>query len=469
MRTHRLLLTPEPTPGGAPSPEPPPPAPEPTPTPEPTPEPESEPAPDEVTDVLLAQIIGDLKGKTDEVPPVEPAPEPTLEPAPTPAPPEPTPTPEPKKPKKITIVEPTAEPPAAPVVVPPTPAPAQAQADPDVEYVASLTDEQRDEIAEIEVAEKLYPDRYKGAKKKLIEFYRRFDKEAPGLEEDGAAFKSLMDVKPKLANLDYKKVQREIGKTEAVEVVRKEFAPELDDLKIGQAEIKARPKVAARLNQLEQDLNTMFVADEKSPMREVSKLFAEKGAEAAIAEFPLEASVANQELSRSRAMLAELTLFSNNATKFDQNNRAHMELFNFIEAQGNALQEAGGMTRSGKTFLTRTQFADRARSIGHAETASKFFTFTNEDVERMIAEDAKMRIETGVKKKLEEAKRFGFERKPKSQSAEPKNEPPATTAPTTTPKATPSRAKGAGIIEPPAATVTGVDVVGILGLKKSSS
>jgi hypothetical protein len=335
-----------------------------------------------------------------------------------------------------------------------------------------LTEEQRDELAEIELAERLYPDRYKGAKKKLVEFYRRFDAEATKMEDpdENPDFKRLMDTKPKISQLDYKKVQREIGKREATQAVRDEIAPELEKIKIEQAEIKARPKVAAVLTELETDLNKMFVDDANSPMRDLAKRLADNQADA-VSEYPLEAAVAQAELRRSRALLAEYTLFQNRATKFDPNNRAHTELYSFIESEGEALQKAGGMTRGGKAFLPLSAYAAQVEAIGQEAASRKFFTFGPDDVKELIKRDAKIRIESHVKRKLDEIKQYGFDRKPKAGSAAPPNpappEPAPTPTPTPTPRATPTRSKGAAAGDPPAPT-SSIDVVGTLGMKRGS-
>jgi hypothetical protein len=385
---------------------------------------------------------------------------------------------QPAKKKKFTIVPKEAESlvqveSAAPATVPAAPAVVSDPADD--EYVNGLTDGQRDELKEAEVAEMLEPVKYKGHKAKLLAFYRKFDAEAPAIHaeageqpiDDNPKFQTLMRSKPTLDHVVSKKVNREIGAQDGAKKAQQKLDPEMAEIRMNQRRQDYEPKFDKFItDHFMPGVQGMFASDPKSPMGEAMKMIAEKGEAEAVKEFGLETRMWQQERDAMKSRVRKFLLFANGALKYNPDKPdADIDwLTRFVEDEGRKMAdyEANQIrlrkpTVFAKTFLPRNEFMrmistnlEERKTYNPAtcETA-KYVTFTNNDILSFMATKLKMTVESRIKTGLETAEELGFQRaKPAkmTQTATAGSKTPTEVQP---PRATPSAARGAA--KPPSA------------------
>lgn len=432
-------------------------------------------------DPLLAALFSDF-----EVPSVEEPvnPDPASAPVPAPAAPPPAPelaaaappppdeTPAPRKAKKSVIMVDDIPQPTPPPAAEPTPATPPA-ADPDESYVAGLTDEQRDELHEAEVAGRLFPEKYGDRRKKLLSWYRQVDSTAQqlrsadperSLDENDDEFKRFLDTKPRMDAAASKRVQRSIGAEEAVKEVKSTYEPKLEELKRKQDEIEFKPQAEKIVSQIGSGVMNLIVNDEASPLTEAAKAMQQKG-DSAADDYPLEVEIVQREMKILSTAANEMAHFSRGIRKYDANNPYHAGLVNFINVQGDAFKANGGnlRIRDGKSFITRAEMAQLRRA--KSPEADRYWTFSDRDVFVIMANQAKKNMEDALKQEQELAGKRGFVRKAKANSAPTPNpipEPQPLRPPVSPPAPSPGR-PGGGTVVPPR-NPNEIDVVETLGL-----
>lgn len=366
---------------------------------------------------------------------------------------------EPSKPKKRVRVlnedHGLDAPPPLEIIEPPAPVPVPAQPSiagqtEEQKYIDSLSPEQKEELEEAEVAERLFPEKHKGRKQKLVEFYKRFDTEVQNLvaedperklDESDPEFMKLMAQKPKISVTETRAVIRQVAEDSAVNRV----LPEIERVKFKQREMEVRPSVESVVGQFRNGLVELIAADDKSLVADVVQTYKANGSKAAHEEFPLEAEIISDEVARASALADEYIMFAKGVRQFDQNNKAHGELFRFINEQGDQFAASGSpmLTRDGKRFATRAKYVSMS-----PEQRAQHWTFSHHEILNMLGFDAKARIESRLKSELELAERRGFKRVKKDVSAKAETEKSRQgedLEPITPPKASPTPSKGAQV------------------------
>jgi hypothetical protein len=532
MQEDPKVIAPAPTP----QPDPPPadqqPQPDPGVTPENQPDapPDGTPAPDDEgeppgPDPLIQAMLRDLKGDSAE-PEIKPVPdEPPTSAEPPPAAPAAAPVPDPPpaptaappaRKKRVSIVPdlevqsqpaPTATPAPPP---PPAAAPEPPPADPDEAYVQGLTDEQREELMEAAVAERLFPDRYRGRRKALINWYRGFDGQVQQLmtsdpnrklDDSDEEFQRVVKTKPSLLPAHSKKVQRTIGEEEAVQRVQQNMNPQLEEIKRRQDEIDYQPKADRLVSQFQNGVQELVMSDDKSEvgkaLREINatpepkdgkwvlagKTFDTEAAAASYKAdvgkaFKLEQAITQDEVNRASKLTREYLMFDKRLRKFDETNPLHVDLVNFVNQHGEEFARNGGdlRNRGGRTFLPRVQYVALARS--NPDALAQHWTWDTREIVDLLAYDAKARIENRVKQAIQIAQMHGFERPKPGAASQPtatpsppaaKKEPTSIQPPRATPKAAGSAVAAQGA-EPISNTVlTPTEVSNTLGFRRAAS
>lgn len=372
--------------------------------------------------------------------------------------------------KRVTVIE--DDPPiAAPVPIAQAPVAAPKPADAKDNFTA----EQQDDIAEAEMAEQLFPDRYKGSADRLKEFYRGFDAKVlelqktdanRSLDESDTEFQALLKSKPRIEQAHVKRVQREIGAREAGNRVKSELAPEIEEVKMQQRAQAAAPKVTAAQESLK---NLVIDTLEKDTDPQVSDMMkrikAGEDPKKVAADHPLEFEIAAREIMEAKALFGEyLNVAQYKATRLDlEKNEAQAAVVEFIATQCDRFKKNGGDMRvqDGRTFLTRAEFFAEAKKDPTYDpkknmfVTSKYWTFDHADVGTLLATQAKINIKAAVKEEDERATRRGYVKKTEVKSEEPPKPKPEPTA-ITPPKAAPSIAKSGSIQTPPPAD--GIDI-----------
>ena len=323
---------------------------------------------------------------------------------------------------------------AAPRQEPPK---AEVSAD-EAKFVESLTEEQREELHEAEVAERLFPDRHKGRRKALLAYYKTIEdstrkllEEDPQrtLDESDEEFVKLTERKPGMSAAEYKRTLREIAAEDARKKVGQDIDPRLEEINLKTRRLEVAPmieKVAEKT--LPESIKSMFAADEKSELAQVFKVIDEKGPEEFAKEYPLEAAVAVAEVGAAKTVVREFLMLTKGAARFDEKNQAHNFIIGFIDNQGEQFAERGGDLRNkaGKQFLPRRKFSEMLRKEKDQASSfdperwqtGKYWTFTDSDIVNMVATQAKQNIEHRVKWEIEQAEKRGFVRVKRNPVAE---------------------------------------------------
>ncbi len=337
--------------------------------------------------------------------------------------PEPKPEPKPKAKKntKIIDVEPELTPKPAVAAEPPkaeAPKP-EPKADPDAEYVAGLTDEQKEELAEADFAEAHFGEKYKGRRKKLIDFYKAADAKLvanPDLINNEEEFGKLMSGKPKMEAYDQRKVIRGMAAEEAERKVEEKSKAKYDELDERTRRAELQPGVASVVKTFDEGVSAVMEdGDDKDIVATVFKKLKEDPA-AAAADYPLETTAIAHAQSTHRELAHTYTMLVNNLVKFDAKNEQHMWLFNFVDRQSKVFLEKGGkeLVRDGRTFVPRGD--PRLKEPGAGE---KWWTFSNRQVMELLALNAKGEARARIEQTTKWAEDNGFARKEKKK-AEPK-------------------------------------------------
>lgn len=432
---------------GAPAPQPDPDPEKPTPTDDPKPESTDgdppkededppEPPPSGKDDPLLQSLFKDLKEEPEIKPVAEEEPEATPDPEkkegddpPTEDDADPPAEPESEKPKRKKKSEVVEDPPDQPAPLPPPPAPAPTaepeKPDPDAEYIAGLSDEQREELVEARKAEELFPDKYKGREKKLLQWYKDLDSTARRLseadpartfDENDTEFNKFLKTKPSIAPTDNKRVQRTIIEQSVRTQVETEHKKKFDDIDRRTRAIELKPHI----EKIDKKFRDGLI---QSLDGEVGELIKTKGIDEARKEFALEANIYEQTIEESAAAAREYTEIANSLKPFDGANPTHKFIMDFVTNQCNVFAQRGGKARvdkQGRGFLTREQFAIAAQK--DPNVARKHWTFSDEQIVGLLAINGKQEAQNRIKATIEHAERLGFARRPKQDSADPKKE-----------------------------------------------
>ena len=381
-----------------------------------------------------------------------------------------------KTPEVIEHIEPVAQ------HVPPAAARA---ADADAAYISTLTEEQKDELEEAEVAEMLEPVKFKGQKQKLLEFFRRFDTEVKSIQqsepgvvlEDNDQFRVLVKAKPSLEAHIIKKVNREIGARKGAATAKAEMAPALQDVQMSQRRMELTPKFQKFVvEEFRPGINLLIESDDKSPVAEAFKVIKEKGIEAARADgFKLEARIYKEETDTAARRVEKFLLLKNNAVPFDPKNPDpdHVWVMDYVDREGKFVQEYerknGRVADKTRDFLPRREFismlqsnpAERATLDARTWKTKSFCTFSDIAILDSLARTTKMSIENRILQVQKNAEESGFERRPRGKSPTATNPAAKPTKEINPPRATPAPAAGAARIAPAAKVETpGIDVLG---------
>ena len=411
-------------------------------------------------DVLLATILRDLKGEPELPPEAIPAPEPEVEPVPAVAAEPLVQAPPPHKPadpvkknlvtKSITKGHPLVDGLVSPDPVP-VPAPVQVSAP------ADYTAQQREEIEDAMVAERLFPDRYQGHSESLKKWYATFDSRAqsirdrnPNLSEEDDEYQALLKTKPTLSQPDYINVAAK----KATDRQMAEIAPTIKRIKMEAKKASILPQVAEFVqNNFRQQISNLVSADPHSSLAEAHRLSMEKGPESAMSEYPLEVGMMREAAAHQMKLAQEFLLLRNGAEEFDSKNATHIQIADFINREGALFQEKGGkyLRQGNKTFLPRSEFIsmlsrDPSESSSFDATkwqTQKYWTFTDSSIIDMMAVRTKESAEKNIESVKNNARKYGFEKAPKKEIAIPQTPPPKKVTEIRPPQSRPAASPGA--------------------------
>lgn len=388
-----------------------------------------------IDDPLMAAVKRDM-GLEDPNPEPEPAPAvvpPTSvaeEPETTPAP-EPVPETAPAPKKKVVR---RAEPAAAPV--PPAPEPVDEPTAPvtkpteEEAFIATLPLAVQRELEDYHEAEEIFPDKHKGKHRQLVDWLKGVDGKIEELrqqnpqrtfDKDDEEFTKLMGTKPKLPPGDARLAQERVVERRLTDRIKRESERELSEIKRRQVAIEVAPTVAAEVDAFREAAIESFAGDEDPALKQVAGVIKEKGLQAAIEEFPLEARVTAGVMGQVSKMLESYRLMAHGAQMYDRNNPTHQMLGQFLQKVGDEFEASGGQRklRGGKVFVHPAKFSRLT-----PEQQAKAWTFDLSDVEGLLASEAGKTISEQIKAAEERAAAFGYVRRPKASTPVRKDDPP---------------------------------------------
>lgn len=429
--------------------------------------------------VTMGEVARWKKEREDKpaTPPAEPAAAPPKEEKPAaPVPPTETPpaTPKPKidvergRPiEEIVegVVKRLQKPAETPAPTAPATKPADKPEDADADYIASLTEEQQEEINLARYAAKADPAKYGTMPKRLVDYYKKTDefissrtKEnaewAPEQDEEFSAF--VEENRPAFTKAEKRQMERRM----ITEEVRNDLKPKLEEIDRASKAQELGPELERATADFTSKVVESMAPDDKSVFHGVvEKALAGKLTEEAWKEArkvdPMAVNIIRPHVERAAGYareylelatgVKEQTPFRADMPLNHKHNQAairQQEMFAFIEAQESAFYQNGGNLRSinGKTFLPRRDFF----ALPEAEK-SKHWTLSHTDILDMFSRSAAVQAETQFAKEVERRKEEGYVRN--SQANVTKTE-TAAAAPSTPPAASPQPASPKSTVTP---------------------
>src|SRR6266496_2422411 len=397
-------------PMSAPAAAPPPSAPAaPAPAPAPAPAHAAPAAPERgADDPQLKSIFDDLGVVIAKEPAAPPAPVPTPA-SPTPAPPAPAASP---AAPAASAPQPAGSP-AAPSASPP--APAAPQPSPDEVYVESLGPEEKETIALAKWAEENVPDQ-KGLAGKFVSFYKAVDEYVNAerakdpkrtFDESDEAFTTFVEgARPQIEPGKWEELKcgRLIAQVEsaATKKVEEKFAAQIEETRKRQNVLEKKPLIEDRIRAFQANIGGLMNAEPAdSILPTIVKSIEANGLEKTIEADPIFTPIVVQAYGQGERAAAEFLAMAHGVKDYDANDKVHDWVIKFIRRAGETFAAKGGdklvrQTEDGaKTFLPRGQYNQLL--VSNPQQAGRHWTFSDEDVVRMIERNTKDHIAALVK------------------------------------------------------------------------
>lgn len=294
-------------------------------------------------------------------------------------------------------------------------------------YVAGLTDDQKDELALAQFAEKKGKT---GLAKKVIDYYRKLDKFAidnPDAEVDGDEFKKFKDEnEPKLTASERRRLEREMITEQATAKAREEVAKEYEPVVREINEMKTAPMIKLVATEVETGL-TVKPTDGEAIEADVVKKITSIPYSQAVEEYPIEAPIVAGTIAAAR----EWTKIWNGTSEVNNDNATHQWLMQFIASEERKMlaRPAADQVKDGKKFLPLGQFVHLQNT--NPALAGQHYSFDHKAVVDLISKNGVQQFNVQLKK-LEKS---GFVRKAPEKKAESSDQTATQTTTTTSPKA----------------------------------
>lgn len=264
--------------------------------------------------------------------------------------------------------------------------------------MSGLSEDERAEMDTAIFAEQKHPDRYRGHAQKVLDYIKQHKRIVSEIEstgedpEDSSKYAAFKKANKPIKSSEWRKLEQERVSYTAAQEAKAEVAKELNELRREIAETKAAPVIERSLNEFRRVVETILPKDDDPLVATISKNFAGVAVQAA----------------------DQFIRLSNKQIAYDPNNQLHKGVADFIEDQASQFQKSGdpGLKRGNQTFVSRATF-----NTMPADQRNKHFTFTDDDVLRILAVNAQQNAEQTIKmerKRLEDA---GYTRAPKQAAA----------------------------------------------------
>lgn len=304
--------------------------------------------------------------------------------------------------------------------------------DPDRDYISQLSEDAQADILDMADAERFGGDRYKGAKAKLVSYYKQVDSiveklkaEDPSrtLDENDPGFtsaiRSLMKTKPRISATDKRRVMESAISQRAKDEAMRAVAPEIDRVSRANAEAAANQRLGAALSKFEE--LTRKLATDTSDIPELKEL-ADRPDDP---ELKLEADILSENINRAKEWVSEYvkigrSLITTSVDKFTDTQRA---MNNFLCQVGDeyAATPQAKQKQGGKEFVPLHVYRQIYET--NPNDLSKYWTFSEQQVISLFALKAKNDACAQLKHEKAVRQKYGFTRVRKN-SPDPQNPQP---------------------------------------------
>jgi hypothetical protein len=289
------------------------------------------------------------------------------------------------------------------------------ETDPDKEFVDSLLPEERD----IFDLAKFASNNLEGYEGKDREFKQYFEKTKKYIEkrisddphvdlsDDSDYQEFIRKNRPRFNQTDIRKIERERNIHEAMRRIEEKQAPERERAKLEQERARKAPEV--------HQYKRMFREHSVTAIPE--ELHEQVASEEAVQNFaktnPLEYQIVDN-ITRDLHNVGDTLLdITQGMVSYDQNNEVHQKLLNWVNNEQDQYIATGETMVDGKTFMRRERFFRLPEN-----QRSKYFTWSDEDLIKILTIRAKQRIKQSLDQQRQLLEASGYTRAQAQQAVE---------------------------------------------------
>lgn len=260
--------------------------------------------------------------------------------------------------------------------------------------LTGLDEDERSEMETAVFAEQRHPERYKGHAARVLEFIKQHKRVVQEIEasgetdvEESSRYKSFVKAnRPTVTAAERRRLDQERIAYEASQQAKAEVQQELNELRKQVSQTRAEPVIERSVNEFRQVIESILPKSDD----------------------PLEQQITTNINQGAVSAANEFIRLSNRQKQYDESNPVHKWTADFIEEQARVFLRSGdpNLKRGSQSFVSRAAYNTMA-----PETRSKHFTFTDEDVLRIIAVNARMAAEEGIKRQRQQLEAAGYTRK----------------------------------------------------------
>lgn len=270
----------------------------------------------------------------------------------------------------------------------------------DLSFYNELSEDDKDAVDFWRTAEKLNPEKHKGAQKRYIEFLRKDAEKREALEADDPDTpveenpeyeRWLKKHQPEVTKAEARRIDRERYIEEAKRRIAEEQKKELSTVQQEVERLKVKPEVEKSLQSYQNDLLN-------ATPEELRKLYEETGdVEKVKEQYPDEFEMTMQEYRAYSSLGNEFLNISRGLAEYDQSNPAHVSLNERVVKWGKDIVSNPEMRakfeqqRSGE-FVPREQFVAMT-----PEQRKGKFTLTDQDILRALTNEMKLNVTRKIK------------------------------------------------------------------------
>lgn len=286
------------------------------------------------------------------------------------------------------------------------------------EFLNELLPEEQEVYSLAKYASKNMGDQYKGYDNKFKDFFTKskafLDKKinddphySPSEDDDYATF--IERNRPKLTQVDAKKIERSMWINEAKKEVRKELEPETEKLR----QKLERAERAPAANQAKSAFRSM--AQKVVIPKEFRETF-EKGGSEAIENFakqnPLEYQIMDKASKNLLLYGDTLTDIFLKTTDLNESDPVHKELIDWVNKEQGDFIKSGQTEQDGKMFMRRERFFSLPEN-----RRAEYYTWSDDDLLKILALRTQEQVKSALSQQRDILKNSGYIKQETTQAS----------------------------------------------------